>query len=176
MKKGFLSIAVLAASLFSFSALAQSQQASPECTTQQCPAKPEACPRNAKACPAQRPCADPFAGINLTQDQQTKLNTLREKRKAECAAVNKSRKDRFQQRDSMVRVSKKQHLEEVKSILTPDQYVIFLENMVISNPGHDRGMAPHKMHAKRVDKRLDKKGDMKANVKRAEKSAATAQK
>ncbi len=52
MKKGFLSIAVLAASLFSFSALAQSQQASPECTTQQCPAKPEACPRNAKACPA----------------------------------------------------------------------------------------------------------------------------
>lgn len=174
MKKGILSIAVVAASLFSFNAFAQDKSATPDCcntpaqcvnNAQACPGNPQACPGNPKACPVQRPCADPFAGINLTQEQQTKLTALREKCKINRAAADKARKDRFQQRDSIVRVNKKQRLEEVKAILTPEQYVIFLENMVVANPGHDRGPAPHKMHAM-------KKGDKKPGVKRADKNTA----
>lgn len=186
MKKGILSIAVVAASLFSFNAFAQDKSATPDCcntpaqcvNAQACPANPQACPANPQACPVQRPCADPFAGINLTQEQQTKLTALREKCKTNRAAADKARKDRFQQRDSMVRANKKQRLEEVKAILTPEQYVVFLENMVVANPGHDRGPAPHKMHAmkkgdKKLDmKRADRKGDKKQDVKRADKNTA----
>lgn len=200
MKKGILSIAVVAASLFSFNAIAQDKSATPDCCNtpaqcvnaqacpanpqacpgnpQACPGNPQACPGNPQACPAQRPCADPFAGINLTQEQQTKLTALREKCKTNRAAADKARKDRFQQRDSMVRANKKQRLEEVKAILTPEQYVVFLENMVVANPGHDRGPAPHKMHAmkkgdKKLDmKRADRKGDKKQDVKRADKNTA----
>lgn len=167
MKKGILSIAVVAASLFSFNAFAQDKSATPDCcnTPAQCVNNAQACPGNPQACPVQRPCADPFAGINLTQEQQTKLTALREKCKINRAAADKARKDRFQQRDSIMRVNKKQRLEEVKAILTPEQYVIFLENMVVANPGHDRGPAPHKMHAM-------KKGDKKPGVKRADKNTA----
>lgn len=180
MKKGILSIAVVAASLFSFNAFAQDKSATPDCCNtpaqcvnaqacpgnpQACPGNPKACPANPQACPVQRPCADPFAGINLTQEQQTKLTALREKCKTNRAAADKARKDRFQQRDSIMRVNKKQRLEEVKAILTPEQYVIFLENMLVANPGHDRGPAPHKMHAM-------KKGDKKPGVKRADKNTA----
>lgn len=180
MKKGILSIAVVAASLFSFNAFAQDKSATPDCCNtpaqcinaqacpgnpQACPGNPQACPGNPQACPLQRPCADPFAGINLTQEQQTKLTALREKCKTNRAAADKARKDRFQQRDSMVRANKKQRLEEVKAILTPEQYVVFLENMVVANPGHDRGPAPHKMHAM-------KKGDKKLDMKRADKNTA----
>lgn len=181
MKKGILSIAVVAASLFSFNAFAQDKSATPDCCNtpaqcvnnaqacpgnpQACPGNPKACPANPQACPVKRPCADPFAGINLTQEQQTKLTALREKCKINRAAADKARKDRFQQRDSIMRVNKKQRLEEVKAILTPEQYVIFLENMVVANPGHDRGPAPHKMHAM-------KKGDKKPGVKRADKNTA----
>lgn len=186
MKKGILSIAVVAASLFSFNAFAQDKSATPDCcntpaqcvNAQACPGNPQACPGNPQACPVQRPCADPFAGINLTQEQQTKLTALREKCKTNRAAADKARKDRFQQRDSMVRATKKQRLEEVKAILTPEQYVVFLENMVVANPGHDRGPAPHKMHAmkkgdKKLDmKRADRKGDKKQDVKRADKNTA----
>ncbi len=167
MKKGILSIAVVAASLFSFNAFAQDKSATPDCcnTPAQCVNNAQACPGNPQACPVKRPCADPFAGINLTQEQQTKLTALREKCKINRAAADKARKDRFQQRDSIMRVNKKQRLEEVKAILTPEQYVIFLENMVVANPGHDRGPAPHKMHAM-------KKGDKKPGVKRADKNTA----
>ena len=180
MKKGILSIAVVAASLFSFNAFAQDKSATPDCCNtpaqcvnaqacpgnpQACPGNPQACPGNPQACPVQRPCADPFAGIDLTQEQQTKLTALREKCRTNRAAADKARKDRFQQRDSMVRANKKQRLEEVKAILTPEQYVVFLENMVVANPGHDRGPAPHKMHAM-------KKGDKKPGVKRADKNTA----
>lgn len=167
MKKGILSIAVVAASLFSFNAFAQDKSATPDCcnTPAQCVNNAQACPANPQACPVKRPCADPFAGINLTQEQQTKLTALREKCKINRAAADKARKDRFQQRDSIMRVNKKQRLEEVKAILTPEQYVIFLENMVVANPGHDRGPAPHKMHAM-------KKGDKKPGVKRADKNTA----
>lgn len=166
MKKGILSIAVVAASLFSFNAFAQDKSVVTACpnTPAQC-VNAQACPANPQACPVKRPCADPFAGINLTQEQQTKLTALREKCKINRAAADKARKDRFQQRDSIMRVNKKQRLEEVKAILTPEQYVIFLENMVVANPGHDRGPAPHKMHAM-------KKGDKKPGVKRADKNTA----
>lgn len=101
MKKGILSIAVIAASLFSFSAIAQTPAKSADCcnTTAQC-ANPQTCPKdaklcakNAKACPAQRPCAaDPFEGINLTDAQKAKLATLKEQRKAKCEAAGKAKR------------------------------------------------------------------------------------
>lgn len=190
MKKSILSIAVMVASLFSFSAFAQAPQKSAECSNaakecvngKQACQNPQACKnpqncQNGPACAPQRPCAaDPFAGINLSQDQKAKLSALKEQRKAKRDAADKSRKDRFQQRDSMARANKKEYLESVKEILTPDQYVIFLENAVLAAPGQGRGVAPHKMHAVKKDgrdiKKGDfKKGDRKVDMKRAEKKA-----
>ena len=172
MKKGILSIAVIAASLFSFSAIAQTPAKSADCcnTTAQC-ANPQTCPKdaklcakNAKACPALRPCAaDPFEGINLTDAQKAKLATLKEQRKAKCEAAGKAKKERFQQRDSMVKANKKEYLNGVKEVLTPEQYVVFLENIVVSAPGNDRA-AHHNMRA--VKKGDFKKGDRRVDMKR----------
>ncbi len=133
MKKIFLATVVMAASMFSFNAFAQ---------------KPKNCPAtcaDSTACPAlkcDRP--DPFIGITLTPDQQTKLQTLKAETKAkreakakECKAKVKA--DRAQRAEAM-KACKKEYLESVKEILGPDQYVVFLENIVLNQPGPKAGI------------------------------------
>lgn len=187
MKRNILSLAVIAASLFSFNAMAQAagdnaKAACPatECKATVCPetgCAPETCPGPGKQCRPQRPCsADPFKGITLTQDQQSRLNALKEQRKAKCDAQKKECRERAGKRDSVARSGKKEYLESVKEILTPDQYVVFLENIVLSNPGHGPGASPRHARAVKKDMRNFKKGDFKkadmkkADVRRADRS------
>lgn len=150
MKKSIISMAVVAASIFSFGAMAQNPAAKTcdkdaNCTKTECPGKPD------KKC--DKKACNPFAGLNLTADQQTKLDQLRQ----QCAADRKAKADqrrteareRRAERDSSFRAQRLANLKQVQSILTPEQYVTFLENIVVSGqnpmgPRFDRGMKPGK--------------------------------
>ena len=127
-----------------------------------------------KKCEGQRCEYNPFEGLNLTENQQAKLNDLKsefckkqENRKnGEGQKMDKNKKDDQQRPDR--RQAKREYLAKVKSILTPDQYVTFLENMAVNRPdmGHVR---PHEM-------RKGHKDMMKMKQGRPEKAQAKKQK
>ncbi len=151
MKKQFLSFVVLGMSLFSLSASAQHHHGAMHQRAQQpateCCVKPECTNNNGACSPAE--CCPGFEGLNLTAEQQAKLKALREKsgaqRQEKAKAGKEARKDRRAQSDSVRRADQRDYLNGVKEILTPEQYVQFLENMVVNGrPGHGRPN-PHEM-------------------------------
>ena len=99
---------------------------------------------------------DPFDGIQLTDDQQQKLQALQkglgpvQLSKEQMAKIpeNKNlsdaeKKQLKEERKNRELEAKKNYLQGVKETLTPDQYVIFLENCYIAAPqgtSHVKGM------------------------------------
>lgn len=106
---------------------------------------------NRKECCQVEKCA--LEGLSLTADQQAALKKLNGER---AEKMRKAVGDR-QKQDSVKRAARKQekleYLHQVRAILTPEQYVTYLENQVVN-------AAPTKMHkkAKRGDKQRIKKG------------------
>lgn len=94
-------------------------------------------------CKGQRP--DFFQGITLTADQQTKLEALRPARQERAEGTeakgdkkncqeNRGKEGRHRRHKGM----NAEYVGKVKEILTPEQYVVFLENIVL-RPGKDAG-------------------------------------
>lgn len=122
-----------------------------------------------------------FEGITLTDDQKTKLNALRESKrggKAVKGTSDKSRKSDLtpEQRKQMMAERKagrlearKSYLDGVKQILTPEQYVKFLENNFTITQHKDKkngkGLNRHKGGRKG-------RGDMKSAARPAGKPAS----
>lgn len=136
MKKKILSIAILAMSLVSFSCVAKTQDTNTE--TQ----RTENVKGNRADKKEQRERKNPYEGLNLTDAQKAKLQQLDENRKAQREQMKQQRKN-DQTRDKAARMearkaSQKAYLDEVKAIIGPDQYVVFLENLYM-NGGGDRG-------------------------------------
>lgn len=139
MKKTILSLAVLFASMSGFSAVAQTQSSnSTKATTE-----------TQKATDKKKaPRHNPFEGLNLTEKQQSELQALRASKSTEAKkdgrTAGKQDKKQLSQEEKQAR--QKQHAEQrkarmeqrkqnrqdylakVKAILTPEQYVKFLEN------------------------------------------------
>ena len=97
-----------------------------------------------------------FEGITLTDAQKEQFKQLRETRKAEGEA----RRQEKQRKDSTARadrkVAKKAYLDNIKTILTPDQYVIFLENVYLySSPemGAPQGVSKMKGQKRNHEKK-----------------------
>lgn len=125
MKKNLLAIALLVCGIAGLSAQTPASQAcSPDnCNTPNCAAPNCAPGENA------RRCASPFEGLNLTAEQQTKLDAL----KSDCkASAEKARTERKNKRNEC----RQARLAKIKEILTPEQYVQFLENAFVSNGRH----------------------------------------
>lgn len=150
MKKQILSFIVLGMSLFTLTASAQNRHDGERNRAQkpatECCEKPDCKNNNGTCSPAE--CCPAFEGLNLTQEQQTKLKALSEKsvaqRQEKAKANMAARKDRRVQSDSVRRAEQRNYLNEVKKILTPQQYVQFLENMAVNGrPNH--GSNPHEM-------------------------------
>ncbi len=101
-----------------------------------------------------KPCFNPFEGLTLTDQQKTQLAELRKEHKARGESKQQAKVD-----------YRKDRLAKIKSILTPEQYVQFLENSYLQNGG-DRGPRFSKDN-KRPDKMKggDKRG--KADGKKA---------
>ncbi len=137
MKKKFLSLALIALSFAGFSSMAQ--------TNQTCPVSQEKvqCQRTKKECNKGKARCNPFEGLTLTDAQKAKLEELRTQRAAAHKDRAKDVRADRHRRDSLGmaarRADKKKYLEEVKAIIGPDQYVIFLENMVVNGaPEHHK--------------------------------------
>lgn len=124
-----------------------------DCQKQQCDKKAGECKKG------DRQCLNPFEGLNLTADQQSKLNELKES----CCKARKDNKDNKADRVDP-RQAKRDFLAKVKGILTPEQYVTFLENNFTNGRPHmdkaNRQGDKKDMKGQRQGKRGDKK-DMK---------------
>lgn len=101
-----------------------------------------------------------FDGITLTEQQQTALQKIC----ADRAAKLKENKAERQQRDSVARQSRRQakldYLHQIQQVLTPEQYVTFLENQVVN--GGQGKMAKQGHHGNKPGKDMKKGGkDMK---------------
>lgn len=87
---------------------------------------------------------DPFEGINLTDAQKSQLSNLEQNRKKDGAKKEKSDKDAASRKNK--RDARKAYLEEVKQILTPEQYVTYLENIAINKPMKRKGHGRNNNH------------------------------
>lgn len=120
MKKIMIGVSLLLSGLFAGDVMAQTPaacqaQTQTKCETRQC---------DAKVRPGQA-CANLFEGMNLTAEQQSQLKAL-----TPCNS-NKKREDRKERREA-AQTARKEYLAKVKSILTPEQYVQFLENSYLN--------------------------------------------
>lgn len=162
MKKKLISTALILAALVSFNLSAQQ----PENTTTTCTenttchkaGKQDKTGKNGRR--GNRP--DLFKGITLSAEQQSQLEALRPARpeakagdskdtgtdKAKGDRKNREKKAKSENR----RDGRKEYISKVKEILTPEQYVVFLEN-IASQPagnGHRHGKKPHHDGARTV--------------------------
>lgn len=125
MKKVLAAIAVMAGAGFA----AQAQEPV-KCDNKVCPEQAQLCDQQQCAPQQCAPC--PFDGLNLTEDQKTKIKALgqakfdaRNAKKAEKAqAKAQAKADRREARNA----ARREELAKIKEILTPEQYVQFLEN------------------------------------------------
>ena len=115
---------------------AQKECVKKEACDKQCDKCDKKCDKNCAKC--DKPCAKmgdkkckkdcPFEGLNLTDKQKEQIKGLRTEKSLNDSLRNKARAD---------------YLQNVKSILTPEQYVQFLENSYMKagekgNKGFDR--------------------------------------
>lgn len=152
MKKKIFGTAIVALSLTAFAGNAQTPAADngTQCGTSQCCKQ-----KSDKQSCCGKQAVNPFDGLNLSDAQKTQLEQLKEKCQSARAEKAKAQKADRQNRADARRAEKKQYLEDVRAILGTDQYVVFLENMVL-NGGGNNGKAgccgSNGKHAKRPSK------------------------
>lgn len=115
---------------------------------------------------------NPFAGLNLTAQQQAKLDALKQEKQAAKQAAKEAAKkekaERKQQDRQQAKNGRSEDLAKIKAILTPEQYVTFLENNYLN-----AGIPRQQMRA--ADRKFDKskvkahKADKLGNTDKAKK-------
>lgn len=147
MKKNFIALSVIAAATLGVNA--QNPSAKAVCPQAPCP--------NVKAGDKARCTApNPFEGLNLTEQQQKKIDELRQATRQQKLANDSIRKANRDQKMRDFRNKRSEYLKSVKAILTPEQYVQYLENSYINAPGPRHGGK---------DKHFGKRGDRKHGYK-----------
>lgn len=171
MKKIFVSMMLATALLVGGSAYAQTTDGNTGATQkkEQCDNckgdKSGKSKKDGKGKKAMRSQFNPFDGIQLTPDQQQRLQVLQQglgpvvldKAQQEKIPMNKDltpeqKKQLKEEKKAQKQEAKKNYLKGVKETLTPDQYVIFLENCYLysapaQGPGRDGSIKPGKgMH------------------------------
>ena len=119
MKKTILSIAIIIGSLIGSSAICA-----------QTPAETPAAKETTAARPAPK-AYKPFEGLNLSEKQMSDLKALSDAQREQLKQSNGPRDAAKLQQD------RKDNLYKIKEILTPEQYIQFLENCYL-NPQTQR--------------------------------------
>lgn len=133
MKKKFMILSLAAASLFGFNAMAQNDN---NCDD------PRNCPKqcdqpNAPFDKMYRPTSIEemaFEGILLTPEQQAAVDKVKADRKALREQARAQEQTEKANRMEARQKAKRDYLKQMQAILTPDQYVTFLENIVVAQP------------------------------------------
>lgn len=144
MKKLFVAAIAAIISFGGMNTFAQTEIQNPvqkeqtgKCTENKCNADKKQC--NQKA----------FEGIQLTADQQTRINELNQKQAQKMKEARAQMKDRKKEMKKQCaesrKAAKREYLNEIKQILTPEQYVAYLENIAL-NQHHNKAF----MHNKNV--------------------------
>lgn len=93
-------------------------------------------------------CSQLFEGINLTAAQKAKLQELQKaqaaKRTSQATEAKADAAKARQDRQAAMKAEKRACLDEIKSVLTADQYVTFLENAFMQQ-GQRMGMPSQRM-------------------------------
>lgn len=164
MKKKLVALAFVAISLISFSSLAQNDAPAKSCDL----AGQAACNKDKKC---DKPC--PFDGLNITDAQKAQLQQLQQAKREQAKQQKQEKRCEMKAERQQ---AKRQYLADVKAILTPDQYVLFLENFYVNtNPGgmhHKQAMKHCKGDGKKAfttakDGRPGKTRDLKRPDKKA---------
>lgn len=139
MKKKILTAAIALAAICGLQATAQK----PSCPQNApCPAEAQQCRRGDAAC--DKPCGGPycevFAGLNLTDTQKAAIKQLNQDRRAKRQQCDSTRREARKQ-------ARRDYFNGVKQVLSPEQYVQFLETIVIEQPAAMR-KADVKRHVK----------------------------
>ena len=189
MKKKVLGLALMAMALVGFNGMAQNNS---QKNAQGCKAQTE-CTKGGKGMKKEtREMKNPYEGLNLTDAQKSKLAELDSKRMADRKAKMEARKaevkgQKSQRNDADLKArmearkaDKLEYLKEVKAIIGPDQYVVFLENFYVNGGGNHnggkairqgkdghKGMA-HNKGMKGQRKGADRKGNRNATVNNAQ--------
>ena len=141
MKKTLLSVALLIAAVTGMTVNAQTPPASSNDNTTPVCNKP--CDKKT----AKR--YNPFEGINLTDKQKAELQALKSEKQSESQKTNgkckKQGKDKKCTCKPQNKNSRREYLTKVKSILSPEQYVQYLENSYVAKP-FNRGNRMAKKH------------------------------
>lgn len=206
MKKTFTAIAFSALALLPLSAFAQNpapgcpeagqpspascrQPCQPECDMSfpaPCPEAPAFCPEAPAFCP-EAPQGPNFDGLNLSAEQKSKLESLAKEQKAHCDKNRKERKDKQekfrQQRDKEqaqarenAKKARRDHLKKIKEILTPEQYIQFLENNYLDSQSkafkHGKSPRHHKAGKATKDRKERRDFSMKSGKNRKARKAS----
>lgn len=104
-----------------------------------------------------------FDGIQLTNAQKAGLKAFDVQRYQDRQAKREAIRAEKQRQDSLKNEARQQdrrdYLEGVKNILTPDQYVVFLENIVVEGPDIMKGAKMQKAKGAKFDKQKKGKKD-----------------
>lgn len=171
MKKLMITLAVMA--MTAGAAMAQSNDNNKECT-KDCPnieqcqkqkdCKKADCKKDCKkadckkedckkACDAKGACE--FEGLNLTDAQKEQIKNIKEEQKAQCQAKKEAAKAQKEACKADRQEARKAYLAKIKNVLTPEQYVQYLENQATS--GHKGQMKAGRHDMKRFDKNAPRK-------------------
>lgn len=166
MKKKIVSLALLAVSMIGLPMMAQtpsgnSQNKNVENCCKANKGERKAKKDGAKMVKGEARQYNPFEGLTLNDTQKNQLQQLQEKRKAMKEAkkadkqLEKADKRAEKQFNDSVRraerqASAREYLQEVKEIIGPDQYVIFLENMYVNAP--QQGMKAFRQGGRDMEK------------------------
>ncbi|MCM1369769.1 MAG: hypothetical protein NC204_05285 [Candidatus Amulumruptor caecigallinarius] len=107
--------------------------------------------------------SNPFANLNLSEDQKSKIKTLgSENRKAKTEFMQKAgtareNKDTTFKFKKGIKELKTNYLKGLREILTSDQYIQFLENNYVNNSGSKIG-GKHGMKSGKSDFKKDRSG------------------
>ncbi len=150
MKKKVLGLALMAMTLVGFNGMAQdnSQNSKAQC----CKSKTECVKGDKQMKKVAREAKNPYEGLTLTDAQKSKLAALDSKRMSERKAKMESMKAEAKADKSKIAADRKalmearkadriEYLKEVKEIIGPDQYVVFLENFYVNGGGQQGGKA-----------------------------------
>lgn len=168
MTKKILTIAIAIATMFSLSSFAQTSEkncrGSGKCVkSEKCEGEKE-CKKAGKKegkNGEMKKCANPFAGIELTADQQTKLNAIPTPGAVMKASKTENTSKQVNPRE-FAKTVRLDYLKQVQQVLTPAQYVKFLENNFVNQRpgkgGKDMKKGHHDMKKGSKDMKKDGKG------------------